>query len=208
MNTGGEKRFTEVVDVSRETLERLRAYEALLKKWNPKINLVSSSTLSEVWTRHFLDSAQIFALASAGAHWADLGSGGGFPGLVIAILAAEKRAEMKITLVESDLRKSAFLANVARELGLTVDLITQRIEACSPLNADSLSARALAPLDKLLDFAGLHLAPGGVAIFQKGENWRRELELAQQMWSFDWEAHPSKTGDGAAILVINGVKRV
>lgn len=208
MSDEGETRFLAAVDVSRETLERLRAYYALLNKWNPKINLVSASTLSEVWTRHFLDSAQIFDLRTPGSHWADLGSGGGFPGLVVAILAAEKRTDMRVTLVESDLRKSAFLAHVSRDLGLDVNIVTERIETIPPLVAETLSARALAPLDKLLEFATRHLAPDGTAIFMKGGSWRSDLELAQKMWSFKSEAHPSKTGDGAAILVINGVKRV
>lgn len=203
-----EARFLEAVNVSRETLERLRAYDALLQKWNPKINLVSGSTLNEVWSRHFLDSAQIFDLADGDGLWADLGSGGGFPGLVVAILAMEKRPNLTVTLVESDLRKSAFLASVARELGLTVDLQSQRIEAMAALSADVISARALAPLDKLLEFADQHLAARGKAIFLKGASWRSELATAQKLWSFDFEAHESKTGDGAAILVIDGVKRV
>jgi 16S rRNA (guanine527-N7)-methyltransferase len=180
----------------------------LLKKWNPKINLVSAKTISEIWSRHFLDSAQIFELTSTGETWTDLGSGGGFPGLVISILAAETRPDLRVTLVESDLRKSAFLTHVARALSLDVQIVAERIENLEALNTDYLSARALAPLDKLLGFVDHHLAADGTALFLKGESWKSEIDAAKQLWSFEYEAHPSKTGDGAAILVINGVKRV
>lgn len=201
--------FSAAVDVSRETLDRLTAYEALLRKWNVAINLVSPQTLSQVWTRHFLDSAQIFALGPDTARtWADLGSGGGFPGLVIAVLAAEKRPDLAVTLVESDRRKSAFLITAARELGLSVAVKSERIEALAPLQADILSARALAPLTDLLGFAERHLAPGGICLFPKGARWREELAPARERWSFQLDPHPSETESEAVILQIDGVKRV
>lgn len=201
--------LTAYPDVSRETIDRLSAYEALLKKWNPAINLVSARSLDEVWSRHFLDSAQLFELGPENAKlWVDIGSGGGFPGLVIAVLAKQFRPEMRVILVESDARKSAFLATVARNLDLPVQVIAQRIEAADLPPADILSARALAPLDLLLAFADQILAPTGIAIFPKGERWRDELIAAQGLWSFEHEAHISKTDPAAAILTIKGLMSV
>ncbi|WP_376876060.1 16S rRNA (guanine(527)-N(7))-methyltransferase RsmG [Albirhodobacter sp. R86504] len=208
MTSDSEREFELALNVSRETIERLKVYETLLKKWNPRINLVSSSTLDTIWSRHFLDSAQIFGLVPDFNHWADLGSGGGFPGLVIAILAADRPSPPKVTLVESDLRKSAFLSTVAREIGLNVDVRAERIETIYPLRACVLSARALAPLDKLLEFTDLHLKADGVAVFPKGGQWRAELAEAQTHWEFELATHNSKTESAAAILTIKGVKRV
>lgn len=196
-------------DVSRETLERLQVFEALLKKWNPAINLVSKSTLDEVWPRHFLDSAQLFDLAPASARkWADFGAGGGFPGLVIAILSAEKAPEREVILVESDLRKSAFLATVSRELGLKTQVLAKRIEEIPPLEADIISARALAPLAQLLTFTERHLAQGSIGLFPKGVRWQEELAQARESWSFDCEAAESLSDPNSVVLKISGAKRV
>lgn len=196
------------LDVSRETRERLERYFELLKKWNPAINLVAKSTIEEAWTRHFIDSAQIFDLAPAGVqHWADLGSGGGFPGLVVATLAAGRASAMKTTLVESDRRKAAFLRTVARELDIVVEVIAERIEDVPPLRADVVSARALAPLSVLLDFAERHLVPGGTALFMKGAAYERELTDALASWRFDVQKIPSRTDRDAVILSIGGLAR-
>lgn len=202
MNVGG-------ADVSRETMERLETYEALLKKWNPAINLVSKSTLEDAWQRHIVDSAQIYELSEGEVdHWADLGSGGGFPGMVIAILAMEKLTPKRVSLVESDTRKCTFLRTVARETDTKVKIVNARIEDCLPLNADILSARALADLSALLSFADQHLSPPGRALFLKGASWQKELEDAQRAWRFDHQVVKSKTEDGPAILRISGVSRV
>lgn len=197
------------LDVSRETYRRLKTYEALLRKWNPAINLVSHRTLEEAWTRHFIDSAQIFDLAPKTArHWTDLGSGGGFPGMVIAILAAEKAPKMRVTLVESDQRKATFLRNVARETGVGAEVIAKRIEDVPPLGADVLSARALAPLTQLLTYAERHLCPDGIALFPKGAGHQAELDEALETWRFDVHKTPSRTEPGAVILSIGGIARV
>lgn len=196
-------------DVSRETFDRLQTYEALIRAWNPRINLVSASTLAALWTRHFGDSAQLFSLAPENARlWADLGSGGGFPGLVIAILAAEARPTLSVTLVESDQRKAAFLATAARTLGLSVVVRAERIETLPPLGADVLSARALAPLDTLLGYAERHLAPGGVALFPKGATVDAELAHALEHWRFSYQKEPSKTAADGVVLIIGGISRV
>lgn len=208
MQGAGVEALTGALDVSRETLARLEAYAALLVKWNPAINLVSRATLAELWTRHFLDSAQIFSLCPAGAQtWADLGSGGGFPGLVVAVLAAEAAPDLRVTLVESDARKAAFLSTVVRELGLSVTVKTARIESLAPLGADVVSARALAPLDDLLGFAARHLAPQGRALFLKGASHARECATAGEHWRFALDVHPSLTDAEGAILSIGDLVR-
>ncbi|MHC0052037.1 16S rRNA (guanine(527)-N(7))-methyltransferase RsmG [Actibacterium sp. D379-3] len=198
-----------MLNVSRETLERLKTYEALLKKWNPAINLVAKSTLAEAWTRHFIDSAQIFDCAPQDVrHWADLGSGGGFPGMVIAIMAAQRAPDMAVTLVESDQRKATFLRTVAREVGVAVNVIAARIEEVPPLGADVVSARALAPLSVLLGFAERHLTPDGRAIFLKGANHAHEITEALASWRFEVQKIPSRTDPQAVILSIGGLAHV
>jgi len=197
------------LNVSRETSERLDSYAALLGKWNAAINLVSKSSLADLRTRHFADSAQLLALCPPTArHWADLGSGGGFPGLVIAILAAESLPDLSVTLVESDGRKAAFLSAVVRETGIRTTVVADRIESLAPLAADVLSARALAPLPQLLTFAEQHLAPKGRALFPKGATHRSEVAESLAEWRFDLREHPSKTDAHAVILEIEGVSRV
>ena len=195
-------------DVSRETRERLSIYAALVQKWNPRINLVSRASLENLRARHIADSAQLHDLAPHPvAHWADLGSGGGFPGLVIAILAQETGTPGRVTLVESDARKSAFLRTVIRETGIAATVLTRRIEAAAPLGADVLSARALADLATLLGHAVRHLAPGGAAIFPKGASWRQEIAEAQSKWQFISRVDKSRTDPDAVILHITGVSR-
>ena len=195
-------------NVSRETLDRLDTYAALLEKWNPKINLVSKSTIPELWTRHLLDSTQVLDQAPTFAHWVDLGSGGGFPGLVVAILAAETYPEAQFTLIESDQRKCAFLRQVARECGLKPAILAERIESAAPQGADVLSARALASLDLLLGFAERHLKPEGVALLPKGARWKQEVTAAEAHWRFHCEPVPSTTESEAVILKIGGIERV
>jgi 16S rRNA (guanine527-N7)-methyltransferase len=198
----------EQLNVSRETFERLQVFEAVIRKWNPSINLISRNSMAELWERHIVDSVQVFRATEPKGHWVDLGSGGGFPGLIISILAHEEAPDLNVTLVESDQRKSAFLRNAARECGVKCKVISKRIEQAEPQNADILSARALADLSLLLEFADRHLSPGGVALFPKGVSWKKELEQARNKWSFDAEAITSLTEPDAAILKIKGVTRV
>jgi len=195
------------LDVSRETSRRLEIYAALVQKWNPRINLVSRKSLDDLWERHIVDSIQVFRNAPKASHWVDLGSGGGFPGIVAAILAIEDMPEARFTLIESDQRKSAFLRTAARETGANCTVIAKRIEAVDPQNADVLSARALADLSVLLEFAERHLAPGGTALFPKGATWKKELDAARAQWKFDAEPITSQTEPSASILKITGVSR-
>ena len=198
-----------VPNVSRETSLLLRIFEDLLRKWNRRINLVSASSLDALHTRHIADSAQLCGLAAHPVElWADLGSGGGFPGLVVAILATETGSPVRTTLIESDARKAAFLREAVRATGVAAEVVVGRIEALAPLNADVLSARALAGLPELLGFAERHLRSGGTAIFPKGASWRDEIAEAEKSWKFSFHADRSETDSQAVVLSISGVSRV
>lgn len=202
-------RFAETFGVSRETTDRLTRYADLLAKWNPAINLVSKATLSQLWTRHFADSAQLFDVVDSRPRtWADLGSGGGFPGLVIAILAAERSPDLHVTCVESDRRKATFLQTVVRETGIDATIAIARIEQLDPLSADVVSARALAPLSTLIGYADRHLASDGLALFLKGTGHAAEVEAALENWAFHLDTIPSRTDPASAILKIRSIRRV
>lgn len=197
------------LDVSRETYQRLRVHHDLLMKWNPAINLVSPGTLKAAWDRHILDSAQVFnALPKSAQHWLDFGTGGGFPGLVCAILATEFAPDVGFTLVESDKRKSAFLSTAASKVDARVRVVSQRIESLPPQEADVVSARAVAPLNVLLDYAAPHLSSTGICIFPKGERHAAEVSTAAKHWRFKLDGKPSITDPEAAILVLGEIKRV
>ena len=189
--------------------ERLEAFQALVFKWNKAINLVAPSTLDVFWERHIEDSLQVFHVKQMEQGiWLDIGSGGGFPGLVCAIMAKEHAPETKFILIESDQRKSTFLRTVIRELQLNAEVIAKRIEAVPSVNAQILSARALADLDLLLEFAEHHLAVDGTALLPKGASWKKEVDNAKQRWRFDFLAHKSVTSDDSTILEIGGIHRV
>jgi 16S rRNA (guanine527-N7)-methyltransferase len=209
----GPKDFAAAFDVSRETLERIQIYERLLRQWQKAVNLVAPSTLDDLWHRHFADSAQILPLA--GEHptpWLDIGSGGGFPGLVCAILLADKPyasgAPPRVTLVESHVRKGAFLREVARQTGLAqvVDILSIRIETLP--TQDNLprpaviSARALAALDRLLALAAPLFGPSTVGLFPKGQGAEAEVAQAQSAWRFEADLVSSRTEPGGRIVVV------
>lgn len=196
------------LSVSRETEQRLRDFVQLLEKWNSAVNLISRSTMGQVWFRHILDSAQIFRYGNSAKRWVDLGSGGGFPGIVVAILAFELAPDMKIILVESDQRKAAFLRQTGQTLGLSIDVVAGRIEAMSSLMADVVSARALAPLSQLCALAKSHLAPDGAAIFLKGKSGDAEIADARKDWKFLLESHASITDPSAVVLVLKEISNV
>lgn len=199
----------EWLDVSRETVSRLQALCEIVRKWTPTVNLISKSSVSDIWQRHIVDSAQLFSLTPPDARqWLDLGSGAGFPGLVIAIIAAEQRKNLAVSLVESDQRKSVFLTEAARLLDLSVTVTSQRIESVSPRDADILSARALTSLDGLCGYAKTHLKAGGVAIFPKGASVDAEIEAARKNWQFSLNRASSRTDPTASILLLKNVTHV
>lgn len=194
-----------MLSVSRETLRQLEQYHALMVRWNRKINLISAKTLPEFMDRHVADCVQVAECAGAPTgRWVDLGTGGGLPGIVLAIVFAE--SQLRFTLIESDLRKCAFLQTVIRELKLAnVSVLSQRIEAAQPQAAEIISARALAPLPLLLSYVHRHLRPDGTAWLMKGRSWRQEIEEASSIWRFQVDSFPSRTDPEAAILKISGV---
>lgn len=197
-----------VQNVSRETLEALVIYHDLLLKWNLNINLISKSNASMAWERHIWDSAQIIEYVGDVKTWADLGSGGGLPALVVSIISKETHPGRTFVLVESDQRKAAFLRTVIRELSLNAKVLVERVEDLKPLCADVLSARALTDLSGLLSFAHRHLDPYGTALFMKGKSWEKEVQTAREAWSFELKAHKSKTSAEAAVLEIKEIQRV
>ncbi|MGX9356016.1 16S rRNA (guanine(527)-N(7))-methyltransferase RsmG [Roseobacteraceae bacterium S113] len=194
-------------DVSRETLDALHVYEELITKWNPKINLVSPKSLQELKVRHFADSLEIARLSpEKPGHWLDLGSGGGFPGLVVAITLAADPGFSGMTLIESDQRKGAFMRTVIRELGLKAKVVTDRIENVAPQNADVISARALAPLPKLLGYCLRHAHETTRFLLPKGAEWRGEVEKARESYHFSLETHASLTHEDSINLVIGDLR--
>jgi 16S rRNA (guanine527-N7)-methyltransferase len=216
--------FATAFGVSQETTARLSTYEPLLKQWQKAVNLVAPSTLDDIWHRHFADSAQIVPLAPADARsWIDLGSGGGFPGLVCAIVLADasfvKRRPIEgthFTLIESDTRKAAFLREVARSVaplpGITVEVLSKRAESVTTEVNSSLlprvvCARALAPLDRLFALALPLFPPGTTGVWLKGKEVERELEAARSSWNFDVTLVPSVTDPNGRIAVTTNLER-
>lgn len=194
------------VDVSRETIQNLEHFAALVTKWTPKINLIAKGSVPDIWDRHIIDSVQLYRFApKVYEKWADLGSGGGFPGIILAILAKEKQPNAHFTLIESDQRKSTFLRTAARELRLSITVIPERIEQTAPLGADVVSARALAPLPSLLPLVGRHMRDGGICLLHKGKQAAQEVADAKNDWSFDLEDHASMTDPEARLLVIQRI---
>lgn len=195
--------------LSQRGKDRLEEFVALVQKWNPAINIIGKSTEPQIWHRHVLDSAQLFSLARPDHRlWLDIGSGGGFPGLVLAILAADGMPALRFILVESDRRKAVFLSEAARNLGLAVTVHPKRIEDLPPAEADVVSARALAPLSQLCAHAERHLKMGGLCVFPKGEAAEAEIGAARQGWSFGLDRLPSQTDSTAAVLVLKDLRRV
>ncbi|MBL9035389.1 MAG: 16S rRNA (guanine(527)-N(7))-methyltransferase RsmG [Rhodospirillaceae bacterium] len=193
------------VDVSRETLARLETYAGLLVKWQAKINLVGPATLPDLWRRHFLDSAQLLPLLPAAPGvLVDLGSGAGFPGLVLAIMS-----EWRVHLVDSDQRKCAFLRQVALDTGVNtrVAIHAQRFEAVAGYKAEIVTARACAPLEALLGYALPFLGENGRCLFLKGAQAEEELTAAEADWNMQVERRPSLTDPAGTILVIEQLKR-
>ncbi len=222
--------FMEHFGVSRETGARLQIYADELARWQKTINLVAPSTLPDMWQRHFADSAQVVAIAlrrmvDPGAPgsskdrpwtWVDLGSGGGFPGLVAAIMLSPELITKferltRVTLVESDSRKAAFLRNVARLTGTPVDILCERAEQAATRtnlgSADFISARALAPLTRLFEWSAPFVAPGTVLLLPKGRDLVVELQGAEKQWKFDCELVPSITDPEARIAVVTRLAR-
>ena len=194
-------------DVSRETMDRLEVYSKLLEKWNPAINLVSKTTLKNKWHRHFLDSAQLWQhLPNYAKTLVDIGSGAGFAGLVLAIIALEKKPLLKFVLIESDTRKCAFMRNVSRETGVDINILTNRIEKVEGLQADIVTARALATVSQLLTYTKNILKDGGTCLFLKGDTYANEIDEAKEFWRFTIKEIQSLTHQNGRVLQLTGIK--
>lgn len=190
--------------VSRETLDRLRAYVDLLVRWNARINLVSPDSIPILWSRHIADSAQLFRFIPRNAtNLVDVGSGAGFPGLVLAIMGAPD-----VHLVESDQRKVAFMREAARAVGAQVTLHTERIERLTAFPASVITARALAPLDALLDLTEEFRGPDTTSVFLKGQTVEGELTDAHKQWTMAVDRQQSLTDPTGTILILRKVRRV
>lgn len=199
---GGRERFAQETGVSRETLHRFDLYAELLGRWQRAVNLVAPSTLDQVWLRHFLDSAQLRPLCPESTRTlVDLGSGAGFPGLVLALLGIPE-----VHLVESDQRKAAFLREVAHRTGTPITLHTQRIESIQPFAADVVTARGLASLSQILAYARPFLGPGGVCLCPKGARAYQELTEASELWHISVaDTIQSKSDPTGTILRLRGI---
>lgn len=191
------------LDVSRETLARLSLHLELLERWQRSINLVGARSLDDPWRRHVLDSAQLLPLIPPdAASVVDLGSGAGFPGLVLAICGVAG-----VHLVEADRRKAGFLREAARLTGAAVEIHHQRIETMSAWPADVITARALAPLARLLPLAERFAGPATLGLYLKGQNLAQELTEVRRDWHMESETMPSRSDPSGRVLVLRGVRR-
>ena len=194
--------------VSRETYQRLKQFEAQFLRWTARINLAAPSTLGDVWQRHILDSAQLSQIAPERLRWLDLGSGGGFPGAVMAVLLSD-RGGATIDLVESNRKKAAFLQTVLAQLRAPARVHAVRIEDAASRTAEIevVTARALAPLDRLLGLAFPWLEKGARALFHKGRDYRSEIEESVHAWDFDLLEHRSRIDPDSVILELSNVRK-
>lgn len=194
--------------VSRETSARLQAFRTLFGQWSKRINLVASSTTNELWKRHVEDSAQLLLIKPNIRTVVDLGSGGGFPGIILAILL-EENSDSEIHLIESNRKKTAFLQAVRVQCARRSLIHADRIEVVLPkLEAPQfITARALASLDKLLALTSCHLSNGTVGLFHKGRDYQKEIEESRAHWDFDLLIHKSKIDDESVILEVSNLRK-
>ena len=194
--------------VSRETLQDLKTYEASLHEWQNKFNLVSKNSLNDSWGRHFLDSMQLYSLVPEGAKTLiDLGSGAGFPGMVLAIMAKGRTPSLKICLVESISKKTLYLKHVSEITNTNVEVINERIEKLKPRTVDVVTSRALASLSELLGLAKSFCAPKTKCIFPKGKSYQSEIDEVKKLWSFDCDIIPNQESQEGVILIITNLRR-
>jgi 16S rRNA (guanine527-N7)-methyltransferase len=203
MNSEDRAAFLAEFDVSRETSERLDAVILTLDDWRTRSNLIGPREWPQIWSRHVADSFQIPTQIPETTRIVDLGSGAGFPGLIISAA----RPDSHVTMMESVGKKCAFLRAAIDAAGLNASVYQGRVEAAPSSDADIVTARAFAPLPKLLDYAAPWMENGATGVFLKGERWKEELTEAQQRWNFAYEAIPSRTGGSGVILIVRELKR-
>lgn len=200
----GPEAFMKEADVSAAVLDRMIHYHQLLHEWNARINLVAPNSLPDAWMRHFMDSAQLFPLLPRIPDYTlvDLGSGAGFPALVLAIMGVPR-----VTLVERDTRKAAFLRTVAAQTGATVEILNIPIESIEGRTFDVITARALAEMGVLLGMAQNLMKPTTTGLFLKGQNIEKELENAKKGWHFEARQLKSLTDPGGVIVRMTGMDK-
>ncbi len=191
------------MSVSRETFSRFQDYHELLKRWQKTINLISPTTLNDIWIRHIIDSVQLFGFVTPADSVVDMGSGAGFPGLVLAILGVKKMA-----LVESDGRKAAFLREASRVTKTEVTIMDKRSESIDLKDFSLVVARGFAPLLGLLEIIGGTLKASHKILLLKGKRYSQEIEEAQASWSFEYKVFPSITDPEGVILSMHNFKKL
>ena len=200
------KNFAEKYDVSHETINKLKTYQSLLIEWQKKFNLVSRSSLEDSWGRHFLDSMQLFKyIPEKALNLADFGSGAGFPGMVLAVMAQEKTPYLKVVLVESIKKKTLYLNEVSRATQTPVNIINDRIENLPPQKFDVITSRALTSLKDLLKYAAPFCKKETVCIFPKGRSYASELAEAHKLWSFKCQIEPNEQSSEGKILIVTDI---
>jgi len=201
------KNTMEKYNVSRETIELLKTYEASLNEWQQKMNLVSKNSLSDAWNRHFKDSMQLFDLLPQNAEIVyDFGSGAGFPGMVLAIIAKEKTPYLKFKLVESIKKKTMYLKHVGEITCANVEIINERIENIKPETADAIISRAMCSLPDLLKYSKPFCNKNTKLIFLKGRSYQEEIKAAQREWIFQLEVLPNQESEDGVILIITKLR--
>lgn len=202
------KNFMEKYSVSRETFQHLKDYEKSLSEWQKKFNLVSNASLADAWNRHFLDSVQLFQYIPENAETlVDFGSGAGFPGMVLAIMAKEKTPYLKVSLVESITKKTLYLKTVSEITETNVEIINDRIENIKNRKADVVTSRAMASLNDLFGYVIGFCKKNTVCIFPKGKRYMEEIAQAEKHWQFKYEIKPSEQSDEGKILIITQLAR-
>ncbi len=198
--------FRTAFDVSRETMERLDLYAALLQKWSRAINLMGPTETDSLWERHIADSGQLVNHAPvSAASWLDLGTGAGLPGLVVATMLQQSERNTRFVLLDADKRKAAFLREASRQMSVPVEVVAERAEDVKVQAFDVVSSRAYAPLPRLMRDAVPFVGETTTLLLHKGRSATTEIEAAKQQWSFDVNSHPSITDPEGAILQINNL---
>lgn len=203
-----EKYIQSLVHVSRETMEQFQIYVDLLVEWQKKTNLIANSTVPHIWRRHIADSIQCKTILPQKTKWLDIGTGAGFPGIVLAILGTENQ-DFTVDMVESNNKKCTFLRRVIRETGINASVTSARIESVTKQfeDCDVVTARALANLDKLFSMTHHWIEGGAVGLFAKGRDYLKELEDCRGLWEFDLVKHQSQIEDQSVLLEIHNLKR-
>lgn len=200
------RKISDIYNVSRETLSKLEVYHSSLLEWQNKFNLVSKNSLDDAWNRHFIDSIQLVEYIPDDAKsLIDMGSGAGFPGMVLAILLNERTPYLKVTLVESITKKTLYLNHVKETASVKVEIINGRVEQIKNRKFDVVTSRAMTSLIDLLDYAYPFLNKKGVCVFPKGKSWNEEVNIAKNKWNFNFEVFDSKTSEEGKIILIRNL---